>query len=1052
MKKTAVYFLGPLILIAGIFILNAQDDDIQSSAKSQPAPAQPNAVEESVEENSAVETAPIASNDVAIVVSNLPALSTPGSTTQALPERVAEASRDDESAPADQEAGASESSAVSAETNVTAAQTQVETKPEQPQIESPAGAEKEISKDGKTPGFEIDRGGVAGKISETVNKPAAGKDLMPEELAVQEEVRRQAREIEGLKKLDQAHQEMDRNEFENALKSFQKALNLIPVRPRTLRIRQKAMRSKTECELLAAKTAAQHPFAVKHDETALTPEELLAAQEEVRRQAKEVEGLKKLDQAYQEMDRNEFENAIQSFQDALGAMPVRPHTVETRQKAMRSEAECVYRLALKSYLEGNLKDARAGIRRALEFYPAHRASARLDERIRRDEARRAQLATQPVPLKKSPVYQDKQKKIKDELRRGREYMVLKEYDNAEGEFKNVLVDDKFSPEASANLKKIAEERYNLETDEFRRMKAEMLSQIRDTWTPPIKKVITGPRGETAETIITSQARRRLLDKLNNITIEKIDFRNANIVDVIGYLHQQSIVSDRDQTPGQKGVNIILNLRRPGEAAGTAAPAFTPPAEADIFAAEDAQPAGGTDAAANSLPAITLTLSHISLMQALKYITECSGLKYRIEENVVVIFPADIAYGELETRTYKIQPSMVETIMGGGSGAGGESDKLELGMGTGTTTERKDMKQFFINAGVPFPDGTTILYVPGQTLLIVKNTAESFEILERLLNRLNVPPVQVEIEARFVEIGQNDLEEIGLEWLLTDNWELAEKQSGLPPSMRERLQMNKNQVTKGLRNLDINNVLSPGGTMAGIASISSILTNPELTVVLHALQQKGGANLLSAPKVTTKSGASAEIKVVEELIYPTEYQQQAQSIGTTSAGNQSLVQIVVTPAAFETRDTGVILQVTPTVGPDGETIDLAMLPQVVELARWIDYGSDVPTGDSTRTQHITLLQPVFHSRAITTSISIWDGQTVVMGGLITEKQRTTEDKIPLLGDIPLLGYLFRSKTSQSVKNNLLIFVTANLVDPAGNKIKKETEAPITTTAVAVPATP
>jgi general secretion pathway protein D len=206
--------------------------------------------------------------------------------------------------------------------------------------------------------------------------------------------------------------------------------------------------------------------------------------------------------------------------------------------------------------------------------------------------------------------------------------------------------------------------------------------------------------------------------------------------------------------------------------------------------------------------------------------------------------------------------------------------------------------------------------------------------------------------------------------------------------------------------------------------------------------------LSAPKVTTKSGASAEIKVVKELIYPTEYQQQAQSIGTTSSGNQSLVQIIVTPSAFETRDTGVILQVTPTVGPDNETIDLAMVPQVVELAEWIDYGSDVPTGDPTRRQHLTLNQPIFHSRSITTSISIWDGQTVVMGGLITEGQRNSEDKVPLLGDIPLLGYLFRSKTSQSVKKNLLIFVTANLVDPAGNKIKKETAASIQTTTASI----
>jgi len=176
-------------------------------------------------------------------------------------------------------------------------------------------------------------------------------------------------------------------------------------------------------------------------------------------------------------------------------------------------------------------------------------------------------------------------------------------------------------------------------------------------------------------------------------------------------------------------------------------------------------------------------------------------------------------------------------------------------------------------------------------------------------------------------------------------------------------------------------------------------------------------------------------VVRELIYPTEFEQETQSAGQPGGAiNAQLTQIVVTPSGFQTRDLGVILNVTPVVGPDGYTIDLTMMPQVVELVEWIDYGSTVldPGGVLRR---VPMPQPIFHSRSIATSISIWDGQTVVMGGLITEQQSTTVDKIPFLGDIPLIGYLFQSKTSKSVKRNLLIFVTANLVDPAGNKINK-----------------
>jgi general secretion pathway protein D len=80
------------------------------------------------------------------------------------------------------------------------------------------------------------------------------------------------------------------------------------------------------------------------------------------------------------------------------------------------------------------------------------------------------------------------------------------------------------------------------------------------------------------------------------------------------------------------------------------------------------------------------------------------------------------------------------------------------------------------------------------------------------------------------------------------------------------------------------------------------------------------------------------------------------------------------------------------------------------------------------------QPFFHVRSVQTQLSVYNGATVVMGGLITEDRKTMEDKIPFLGDIPYLGRLFRSRSEQSIKRNLLVFVTARLVDPAGRVVK------------------
>ena len=84
------------------------------------------------------------------------------------------------------------------------------------------------------------------------------------------------------------------------------------------------------------------------------------------------------------------------------------------------------------------------------------------------------------------------------------------------------------------------------------------------------------------------------------------------------------------------------------------------------------------------------------------------------------------------------------------------------------------------------------------------------------------------------------------------------------------------------------------------------------------------------------------------------------------------------------------------------------------------------------------QPIFSTRKVTTSVSVWDGQTVVLGGLMREDVQKTEDRTPILGDIPLVGRLFRSNAEQHIKRNLIIFVTARLVNPGGQLVNSNEE--------------
>jgi general secretion pathway protein D len=151
--------------------------------------------------------------------------------------------------------------------------------------------------------------------------------------------------------------------------------------------------------------------------------------------------------------------------------------------------------------------------------------------------------------------------------------------------------------------------------------------------------------------------------------------------------------------------------------------------------------------------------------------------------------------------------------------------------------------------------------------------------------------------------------------------------------------------------------------------------------------------------------------------------------------------------------GVQLEVEPTVGPDGYTIELSLSPQVTEFEGFVNYGTPIDTvapvfvggsnGVTVGTQTVeltrnTIEQPVFSVRQVDTQVTLYDGQTVVLGGLLREDVQKVQDKTPIAGDLPLVGSLFRSSANQRIKRNLLIFVTAGLLDPAGQPLIKEVE--------------
>jgi general secretion pathway protein D len=585
---------------------------------------------------------------------------------------------------------------------------------------------------------------------------------------------------------------------------------------------------------------------------------------------------------------------------------------------------------------------------------------------------------------------------------------------------------------------------------------------------------------------------------------------------------------------------------PASAGATApgtAPAGTPPVGASQAVA--LPPAPPADRGS-----ITIELNHIPLGEALRYIANQAGLKVKVEPYAVSLVPRTEQSGDLLVKRYHVPPEFFggpldvgyyleaggaggqtgaggsaqpapvaeniiqkeavsyQTASGTGTGAGATSQS-NLVQGTSTTRQhllndrqlvgRADAKTMLQSMGVQFPvitlpdgrvDTASATFWPHTGVLIVRNTQDNLDMVDALVDQANASqPKQVEIESKFVEINQNNLKELGFDWLLgpfSINGKVfgsgGTAGNGVPVNPADfPFVNNTNQpigstqpgqpigqfpVTSGNRSGNfgisanaLDALLVPGlgqaaGVAPGIFGLAGVFTNPQFQVVIRALNQKKGIDLLSAPKVTTKSGQRAIIEVVREFRYPRTYTPpQVPSIGTTTAVANQVVPVVVTPTTpqdWETRNTGVTLEVEPVVGGDATTIDLNLVPQVVEFEGFINYGSPINAvgvqtiGGAISTSVPIILtqnvinQPVFSTRKVTTSVNVYDGQTVVLGGLMREDVQKVEDKTPIIGDIPLIGRAFRTNVDQHIKKNLIIFVTARVITPSGLAFNAEEE--------------
>jgi len=162
-----------------------------------------------------------------------------------------------------------------------------------------------------------------------------------------------------------------------------------------------------------------------------------------------------------------------------------------------------------------------------------------------------------------------------------------------------------------------------------------------------------------------------------------------------------------------------------------------------------------------------------------------------------------------------------------------------------------------------------------------------------------------------------------------------------------------------------------------------------------------------------------------------------SVARAQVVNQAASLATVQPVTVQVP-LGPTLDVLPHVSADGYTIQMNLIPTVTEFMGYVESPHTASVGNVNNLPPYPL--PAFRVRQVTTTAIVWDGQTIVLGGLIAEKVAKVKDKVPVLGDLPLFGRLFRSEGQSSTKRNLVIFVTPTIIDPAGNRIHTEDRLP------------
>ena len=667
--------------------------------------------------------------------------------------------------------------------------------------------------------------------------------------------------------------------------------------------------------------------------------------------------------------------------------------------------------------------------------------------------RRGASGTEPVNPALTTKFFDRLTAVRSGLEEAQALRETGQLAKAEERYEDVLEVDPFNQVATQGIQKIYEERALVAEKARDLSNLERRREVREAWNNIYPKSGTTVGGIEITGAMTASPAYALEKKMQKTIIPQVDFSGADLETIRRALISLSRTYDPEAAKG--GVNFVVST--------------------DIT---------------NSQP-VSLRLRQTSLAEVVRYISQIAGVKARITDIGVTFGPLVEKSPELNSQNFTVSPSFFKGAdgkedVGTTEPRGAAGGSAAAGSDGGGKNEQKKLEDL----GVVFPIGAYAVYNQKTSQLKVVNNQEMLDLIGQLISAAEEQTLLIQVGVRLVEINQLDLDSItvnstlggsGINLLSPVPAGLLTNGGGATPSASTQrgvnAQLNQIQGVGLLPNNTLQSFLQ-SGVLAGTNQTSSyalntmdlggtILNGMQLRTLITAVSQKNSANVLANPSIILKRGQKGVIEVAQEFKYVKEYSAPQSSIRTLIPDGGGAVntgipgpETVIGSFPSQISDPvpiGVKMGVKPDVTGDNSRVLLELEPSFIDFEGFINYGTPIYSAFAASTYGVQTLiltnniqQPVFIRRDLTLpAVEVSDGYTLLLGGLLREDVQKIDEKVPIIGDIPIFGRAFQGKTEQAIKKNTLIFVTPRILDVSGQPLNPTAGSPTTASASGPP---